>query len=141
MSFSSALETRVACVNLRLLFEFFRRIKWRLPCLRRKTRPLPVTLNLLATAFLVFAFPPLRAIAGGIYPGRPTLQSFSAKDYRFSPGFFYDFYVSPASGRVLSVQMTFKNFPGDRSTLDKEGQRRHNLLVRVQNRPVGALFR
>ena len=79
MSFSSAGETSTACPRLRLRFEFFRRIKWRLPCLRRKTRPLPVTLNLLATAFLVLAFPPLRAIARGIYSVSGHLQSFSSK--------------------------------------------------------------
>lgn len=41
--------------RLRLRFLFWRR--WRLPCLRRSTLPLPVILNRLLTAFLVLEMP------------------------------------------------------------------------------------
>jgi len=65
IAFSSAGETNAACPRRRRRFEFLRRFKWRLPCFRRKTRPLPVTLNLLATPFRVLLFPAILAI------GRP----------------------------------------------------------------------
>lgn len=40
---------------------------WRLPCLRRRILPVPVTLKRFATAFLVFAFPDALAMGGGNY--------------------------------------------------------------------------
>ena len=46
--------------RLRLRFLFWS--KWRLPCLRRNTLPVPVILNRLDTAFRVLAIPPFLVI-------------------------------------------------------------------------------
>ena len=55
-------------------FAFLRRFRCLLPCFRRRTRPLPVTLNLLATPFRVLAFPATRAIGGRPYAGIGEMQ-------------------------------------------------------------------
>ena len=74
MFFSSHLATRVGCPRRRKRLAFLRRFRCLLPCFRRKTRPLPVTLKRLATDFLVFAFPATRAIAGGLYAESRQMQ-------------------------------------------------------------------
>ena len=89
--FKFASDTRVACPRLRLrLLLFFVRM-CRLPCLRRRILPDPVTLKRLATAFLVFAFPAFLAIGSAPYlfnvryqvKRAPYLIFFSAKTMEF----------------------------------------------------------
>ena len=60
------LSTRALFASCRFRFAFFDDIKWRREDCERKTFPVPVILNRLATAFFVL----LRAIGFGIGRGR-----------------------------------------------------------------------
>jgi len=77
MFFSSAFDTRAGWPKRRRRREFLRRFKWRLPCLRRKIRPVPVTLNLLATDLRVLHFPATRAMGREFYAGSTGMQRIS----------------------------------------------------------------
>ena len=61
---SSTFATRATLPRLRLRLRFLFASKWRLPCLRRSTLPVPVILNRLETAFLVLAIPAFLDIRG-----------------------------------------------------------------------------
>ena len=57
-------ETKATLPNERLRLRLLFWSKCRLPCLRRSTLPVPVILNLLATALRVLAMPPFLVIEG-----------------------------------------------------------------------------
>lgn len=57
MAFLSTSATRATLPRFRLRLRFLFCRMWRLPCLRRSTFPVAVTLNRLETDFLVLAIP------------------------------------------------------------------------------------
>jgi len=68
---TSDFETRPDLAILRFRFADLHSSKWRRPAFVRKTLPVPVILNRLATAFLVLLF----AIAFGMGPGRLIVRA------------------------------------------------------------------
>lgn len=81
MRATSETSTRALFARCRFRFALFDDIKWRREAWARRTLPVPVTLNRLATAFFVF----LRATGFGIRGGNLTSERKAGKPFLLHP--------------------------------------------------------
>ena len=81
MRATSETSTRALFARCRFRFALFDDIKWRREAWARRTLPVPVTLNRLATAFFVF----LRATGFGIRGGNLSTERKAGKPFLLHP--------------------------------------------------------